>query len=282
MRYMRVKIMLLIGSLLLIVHPLLARGETLNAKDIPKSTWIWDATSLADVDIQMLVEQHVKKVYVQVDQAVPIEEYIAFSDTAQQHHIAVYALDGARTWVENSTEAYQTKKWIMQMQQRYKLFVGVHLDIEPYTLKTYAQQKQRLFENYFAILKSYRVMTNEQGLTLEVDMPFWYDEEYYDNRYGSGLVSEFLIRQTDEVAVMAYRDTAEAILEITKSERAYAMKKGKSLTIAVETHPSEEGDYISFATKSPDYFEQQLEAVYAKTRLPIGIHHITSWQALYK
>lgn len=252
------------------------------AKDIPKSTWIWDATSLANIDIKMLEAQHVRKVYVQVDQAVGVEEYVAFSNIAQQHHIAIYALDGASTWAENPTESHHTRKWIVQMQQRYKLFEGVHLDIEPYTLKNYAQQKQRLFENYFAVLKSYRVMTNEQGISLEADIPFWYDEEQYNNRYGSGIVSQFVIRQTDEVAVMAYRDTAAAILAITNSERAYAAKKGKSLTIAVETHPSEEGEHISFANKMPAYFEQQLEAVYAQAKLPIGVHHILSWQALYE
>jgi len=262
--------------------PMMTRSEAMIAKNIPKSTWIWDVSLLNDIDMEMLEVQHVTKVYVQVDTELPIEEYILFSERAQQHHIAVYALDGASTWAQTPSQAQYTKKWIAQVQQQYQLFKGVHLDIEPYTLKTYEQQQQSLFENYFAILKSYRAMTNEQGLSLEADIPFWYDEVWYDNRYGKGLVSQFVIRQTDEVAVMAYRDTAAAILEITKSERAYAAKKEKSLTIAVETHPSEEGDYISFANKTPAYFEQQLENVYAQAQLPIGVHHLTSWQALYK
>lgn len=278
---MGIKLTFLLSSLLLIFVPVKG-GETMLAKNIPKSTWIWDATTLATIDMEMLEEQHVRKVYVQVNQDVAVADYVAFAEKAMYKNIAVYALDGASIWAENPAEARQTKKWIAQVQQQYQIFKGVHLDIEPYTLKTYKQQQQSLFENYFAVLKSYRAMTNEQGLTLEVDMPFWYDEVRYDNRYGSGIVSQFLIRQTDEVTIMAYRDTAAAILDITKSERAYAAKKGKSLTIAVETHPSEEGDHISFANKTPAYFEQQLEKVYAQAKLPIGVHHITSWQALYK
>lgn len=254
----------------------------MNITTIPKSTWVWNAYSLQDVDLSALREQHVKKIYVQVEKEVPVTDYVAFSEQAKKYGIRLYALDGASTWASNPKEARATRAWIEAAQQQYQLFAGVHLDIEPYTLLSYENNKQQLFENYFAILKSYRAMTKNYAMKLEADIPFWYDEERYDNRYGKGLVSEFLIRQTDEVAVMAYRNNARHIIDITKSERAYAMKKGKNITIAVETHPSEEGDNISFANKSRYYFERQLEKVYAETKQPIGIHFLQSWQALYQ
>jgi len=67
--------------------PMMARSEAMIAKNIPKSTWIWDVSLLNDIDMEMLEVQHVTKVYVQVDTELPIEEYVLFSERAQQHHI---------------------------------------------------------------------------------------------------------------------------------------------------------------------------------------------------
>lgn len=250
-------------------------------KDIPKATWIWNAYALDTSILSDLKKQHVKKVYIQIETELSIEDYAPFIRAANQKGIDIYALAGESTWATNRKQARATMAWIEQAQQQTQLFTGVHLDVEPYTLKSYSTKKQPILENYFEVLKEYRKMTNSYNMRLEADIPFWYDEELYENRYGQGKVSDFVIRVTDEVAIMAYRQKAQDIIDITAHERNYAKKKGKTLTIAVETHPSETEPQVSFANSTVANFEKQVETVHAKTNMPIGIHFLDSWRSLY-
>lgn len=250
-------------------------------KDIPKTTWIWNAYNLDPAFLSDLKAQHVQKVYIQIEPELTINDYAKFIKKANKYGIDVYALAGEPTWATNRKGARATLQWIEAAQKKTKLFAGVHLDIEPYALKSYSKKTQAILENYFEVLKEYRKMTNAQQMRLEADIPFWFDEELYDNKYGKGKVSDFVIRVTDEVAIMAYKQKATDIINITSHERAYAKKKGKTLTIAVETHPSLSEPGVSFATSTVANFEKQVETVYAKTKTPIGIHFLDSWRNLY-
>lgn len=250
-------------------------------KDIPKTTWIWNAYNLNPAWLPDLKAQHVKKVYIQIEPELTINDYATFIKKAKKYNIDVYALAGEPSWATNRKEARAVMQWIEKAQKKTKLFAGVHLDIEPYALKSYSKKPQAILENYFDVLKAYRKMTNAQKMRLEADIPYWFDEELYDNQYGKGKVSDFVMRVTEEVAIMAYKQQASEIINITSHERAYAKKKGKAITIAVETHPSLSEPGISFATSTVKNFEQQVEAVYAKTKTPIGIHFLDSWRNLY-
>lgn len=256
-------------------------SNIIQMNDIPKSTWIWNAYNLDTSLLPDLEKQNVKKVYIQIEPELTIENYASYIKAAKKHHIDVYALAGESTWATNRKQARAILQWIEEAQKKTRLFAGVHLDIEPYALASYDTKTQAILENYFEVLKEYRKMTNAQSIRLEADIPYWFDEELYDNKYGKGKVSDFVIRVTDEVAVMAYKQKAAEIINITSHERAYAKKKGKTITVAVETYPSLTEPEISFATSTVENFENQVEKVYAKTKTPIGIHFLDAWRDLY-
>ncbi len=123
------------------------------------------------------------------------------------------------------------------------------------------------------------------NLPLEADMPFWFDEISYKNTYGSGLLAEWVIKNTDGVTLMAYRDSAPMIIDIVKNEIAMAEKYGKNVVVGVETGVTDEGSIITFAEEGEAYMNLQLAEVAAHyshhvAYEGIAVHHVGSWMTL--
>ena len=123
------------------------------------------------------------------------------------------------------------------------------------------------------------------NLPLEADMPFWFDEITYQNTFGSGLLAEWVIANTDGVTLMAYRDSAPMIIDIVKNEIAMAEKYGKQVVVGVETGVTGEGSSITFAEEGEAFMNGQLNKVAAHySAYPsyegIAIHHVGSWMTL--
>ena len=53
-------------------------------------------------------------------------------------------------------------------------FRGVHFDVEPYTLTSWATNETGLFSAYLDLLEELSSELNGTGLELAVDVPFWY------------------------------------------------------------------------------------------------------------
>ena len=99
------------------------------------------------------------------------------------------------TYNENSTESEQ--------------FSGVHLDVEPYLNSGWSLHQAQTIESYQALIMKASEKASQLQLTLEVDMPFWFDEVQYNNQFGKGLLADWVIDHTDSVTIMAYRDVCK-------------------------------------------------------------------------
>lgn len=280
-------------SLLIIVMVLMfgIKGFSSSTMIDNGATWIWNPyllDSKGDEYIAFMQHQGVKKAYVQVDAEVPNEIYRTFFEKAQAAKIAVYALDGGRDWGENSRPVAAFMQWVEQFQQGAPLLTGIHIDVEPYLLENWNIDRQRVLTNYFDVLGTLEQFTTTQNLSFEVDMPFWFDTIQYDNPYGKGLVSEWVIDLADQVTLMAYRNQAEGangIIELVNSELAYAQDKGKKVAVGVETLQSYEGPNISFYGMSKDALKSETDQVTATYRQNsayggIAVHYLDTWMEM--
>ena len=160
-------------------------------------------------------------------------------------------MDGAPSWVsaEGSRSQDELFNWLHiynKNSTESEQFSGVHLDVEPYLNNGWSLHQAQTIESYQTLIMKASEKASQLQLTLEVDMPFWFDEVQYNNEFGKGLLADWVIDHVDSVTIMAYRDAAKDIISIVEHEIAYASTVNKSIVIGVETGASEEGENITF------------------------------------
>lgn len=258
-----------------------------------RATWLWNPWMFVEDEagtLAFLESKNLNKVYVQIDQDISKAVYHSFIGKAQAQGIAVYALDGAPNWAapKGFTNQDRLMNWLADYQSsagQHARFDGIHLDVEPYLYSGWNTKRAATVKSYQILLQRAAASATELSLPLEADMPFWFDEIKYNNTYGSGLLAEWVIAQTDSVTIMAYRDSAPMIIDIVKNEMAMAQKHGTSIVVGVETGVTDEGSIITFAEEGEVFMNLQLdevEAHYAGHPAYKGqaIHHVGSWMTL--
>ncbi|WP_064094464.1 hypothetical protein [Rossellomorea aquimaris] len=261
-----------------------------------KSTWLWNTEELIenkDEIITFLKANGVNELYLQINRSVSNEHYQQFIERASMEHIKVYALDGAATWatVKGGKSLATFFEWVENYQHQSnenQQFTGVHLDVEPYLLPGWSSSYKKTVLNYQKMIRDAAIFSKSHKLSLGVDIPFWFDEKYFQNEFGKGNLAQWVISETDEVAIMAYRDRAEGpngIIQLVKNEMDFAFLEGKKVKVGVETAPSSEGGFLTFFEEGQDEMNRQIEIVdrYYSNDLPyhgIAIHHLDSWMKL--
>ena len=251
-----------------------------------KATWLWHTDSITDKQtIRFLMEKEVTTVYLQIDPAIPNDVYAVFINKMREANIEVQALDGGPYWNDADFDALWA--WISQYHQEYPAskFTAVHLDVEPYLSALWDQNRNMAISQYQELIRHANYKIHATELTLEVDIPFWYDEVLYHNQFGEGNLAEWTIENTDGVSIMAYRNTVSALKTITKNEMNYAKKYQTPVVIGVETMPFPDEPYTTFAAEGEIQMNQVLDQVanhYAKNRYfsGVAIHYVQSWQSL--
>lgn len=258
-----------------------------------RATWLWNPWMFVQDEagtLAFLESKNVNKVYVQIDRDIPKAEYRSFVEQATARGMEIYALDGAPAWAAPKGDRYQDQlmAWLTDYQKNAAAaaqFSGVHLDVEPYLYSGWNKKRAATIKSYQALIQKAQASTATLALPLEVDMPFWFDEITYKNTFGSGLLAEWIIANTNSVTIMAYRDSAPMIIDIVKNEMAMAQKHGTGIVVGVETGVTDEGSIITFAEEGEAYMNEELEKVAAHyTGSPsykgIAIHHVGSWLTL--
>lgn len=258
-----------------------------------KATWLWNPWMIYSDEagtLAFLESKDVNKVYVQIDEDIPVAVYQSFIEKAAVANMAIYALDGANDWVapKGYTKQDRLMSWLTNYQQKAtsaQKFTGVHLDVEPYLYGGWNTNRAATVKAYQSLLLKAGASTATLNLPLEVDMPFWFDEILYKNTYGKGVLAEWVIANTKSVTLMAYRDTATQITELVKNGVAYAEKYGKVVVVGVETGQTDEGNHISFFEEGERYMAGELAAVTAYYAGATGfggvaVHHVDSWKTM--
>ncbi|MCL4288458.1 MAG: hypothetical protein KJ006_12550 [Thermoleophilia bacterium] len=147
--------------------------------------------------------------------------------------VAVEALGGERRW---ATVRRGGMIGFVRSARRYQRrapadarLAGVHVDVEPYALRAWDRHPRRVRREYLAALRAARRAAGP--LPLAADIPFWFD----GIRLGGMSLAAAAIRATDAVTVMAYRDSADRVIDLAEREVRIAGRHGSRATVGVET-----------------------------------------------
>jgi hypothetical protein len=260
------------------------------------ATWLWHTDKIVTEQNEVLTflkSQKVNLLYLQINRDIPISNYQKFIKKARFIGVQVQALDGAPDWViptNNKPQAFID--WLSHYQKvsaKSERFSGIHLDVEPYLLDEWKNDYQLTVYRYQDLLVKTRAEAKKMRLPIHADVPFWFDEQFFSNkRYGTSRLSEWVIRVTDGISIMAYRNSSKGqngILALTASEINFAKKVNKKVVISVETHELSELDYLSFYHLTEQDMRNTLTEVYTsyqklKSFGGFAIHHYESWKKL--
>ncbi|MEC0255532.1 hypothetical protein P4H67_04230 [Paenibacillus lautus] len=256
-----------------------------------KATWIWQTNLIQDGGEEVLRfsrEEGINLIYLQIDRQLPSEIYEAFIQRAHENQIAVHALGGDPRWAltEHREDMLGLADWVINYNGKVSAgarFDGIHLDIEPYVLPHWEDEKDKIISTWEQNLKVFLNQVSGNDLELGIDIPFWFDP--YTLGSGTSL-NEWLIGTFDHVTVMAYRNEVESehgILDLTRDELELANRLGKQILIGVNTKEMPGESHTSFYGHGKERMNEKLEHLssalssYASFA-GIAIHDIRNWQ----
>jgi len=275
----------LIGLLLLILF--LPQSEKVNQN---KATWLWDASlirSEPEEIVSFSVNHGITTIFLQIQQDVQEEEYRRFISTASREGIQVHALDGHPEWAyENGREeGLKLLSWLEAYNRAAspeERFQGVQLDVEPYVLKRWDREQAQVVKEWSANMEAWVQEAERIALPLSAAVPFWLDSVPGPEGNPDGSFSRWMIKRTDSIAIMAYRDSGEQMYELSKEELEQADELGKSVWIGMELAHTDEGEHLTFYAKSRGEMEDEAErAASLGSEHPsfagIAVHHYQAW-----
>lgn len=276
------------GALLLLLLPfLLPREASVNHS---KSTWLWDTAVIQEdpeAVIDFCMEQQVEVIFLQIQQHVPEEDYRKFIALAHDQKIEVHALNGEPEWAyaQHGSKGDEFLAWVQQYNagaaSEKERFTGVQFDVEPYQLNSWDEEQQQIVAQWSSNMENWLQQAQDQELYTSAAIPFWLSRIAATD--GSGTFSSWVISRFDAVAVMAYRDSGEQIIELSKEELQEADELGKSVWIGMELGHTDEGEYVSFHNKGIAVMEDEMQKV---TQLGsryssfagVAVHHYEAWR----
>ncbi len=198
-----------------------------------RAMWVWD-TSDPQAIVTLATTRGIGQLYAAVPPHVDsspklaeLQQLVALADAAG---LRVDALGGDPGWVDNP--AWVVTNWL-QPALATGLFTGVHVDIEPYTTVAWTKNRKAVIKKYLTTLDTLR--TAATGTPIEADIPFWFDEVAAN----SSTLDREIMRRTDAVTVMAYRNRAagpDGTIALASAEVAAGEQLGRPVRIGQETN----------------------------------------------
>jgi len=274
-------IVLLLGVLIFQFIDMFSKEE-----NVFHSTWLWNSSMLSDenqVDdiIEFLKKEKIKVVYLQVDRKFDAKYYRKFIALCYDIDVEVHALTGSPKAVFYKEDDYLKKffeyvsNYNNQVEDNEK-FRGLHLDVEPYLLENWKVDQDKIVEAYQDYILYVIEESNKLDLLLNIDIPFWFDKVEYDNKYGTGILAEWIMNNVKNITIMAYRDNAAAILDIIEKELIWAEQYGNLVYIAIEVTDQEEKN-VSFYGKEKEYLQEEMTKIIKEHKdleIFIAVHDI--------
>jgi hypothetical protein len=234
-----------------------------------RGTYIWQASQVTndggDHILEFAKAQNINWLYVRLDLDQPYSSYRSFVKRAQAQGIEVHAMGGHPIWgkKENRPRIQRLIDYVKNYNAESEpdeRFKGIHLDIEPYTLPEWENDRDTLLTEWAANIAYFHEETKKDSdLETSADLAVWLDTFPLPGRDMS--VSEYMITTLDHVSLMAFRNIAEGsngIADVVSQEMKIADRLGKPLLISVEMKENFEGKHISFYDKGAAEMERQL------------------------
>ncbi|WP_426332867.1 hypothetical protein ACN9MH_16610 [Paenibacillus silvae] len=235
-----------------------------------RGTYIWEASQVTDDGGEHILafakQQKINWLYVRLDLDQPYSSYRGFVKRAKAQGIEIHAMGGHPIW--GKKENRPRIKRLIDYVKNYNAevepderFVGIHLDIEPYTLPEWAENRDTLLTEWASNIAYFQEETKkDSSLETSADLAVWLDTFPLPGK--DVTVTEFMIDTLDHVSLMAFRNTAEGsngIAAVVSQEMEIADRLGKSLLVSVEMKQNHEGEHISFYEHGANEMENQLD-----------------------
>ena len=243
----------------------------------PLGVWWWDKKLDLDEYITFAKENNINEIYF-CDYHFGDELNELFNIT-KKNDIKVYLLLGEVEWLENRTSLDTIiNNYIDYQNNHQNAFSGIHLDIEPHQMEDFKENRKSYLYSLVDIVKTNK--DTYPSINFDYDIPFWLDDKIVFNNEEKETYKH-IIDYADRTFLMSYRDTKDAMYDVSKEEIAYAKETNKIVCLGAETY-STEGDHVSYLEEGSRYMMNELTEL--KKMIPsnfgIAIHHIKSWKNL--
>ena len=260
-----------------------------------KGVWWWRGEDAASPEasakrLDFLSKRNVSEIYLCVDLKKYHKETRSLVRAAGAKGMSVALLSGDVSWIRPGNRGFAETLIAYRSYQRHaapdERFYALHLDVEPHQdNKLSDARKWQLYADF--VLRA-AADVHAAGEKIEWDIPFWLDDirVAYGDREGVPLL-EVVIGNSDCVTLMSYRDSAEAMLDVSKTEIEMASKGGTRVVLGAETGATGEGSIVTFFEEGAEKMDAELAKVAAAleaAKVPggagIAIHHLGSWEKL--
>ncbi len=213
-----------------------------------------------------------------------------FVKAARGHGMRVACLNGDVSWIRPGNRGFAETLALYLAYQKAaapdEKFYALHLDVEPHQdAKLPDARKWQLYADF--VLRA-AADIHAAGEKVEWDIPFWLDGIRVTYGYlENAPLLEVVMSAADGVALMSYRDTAEATLDVSKAEIALAKKRNVRVILGAETGETGEGSVVTYFEEGAAKMDAELAKVSAALdaeKVPAGagiaIHHLGGWEKL--
>jgi hypothetical protein len=269
-----------------------------------RGTWAWGGDIVDKSDARAaffaFVATHpIRTVYVEAEAllggSADPPSLVSFVAEAKAKCIDVQLLFGNASWLHPAEQAdavaLANKAVAFAKKHSDAAPVGVHFDVEPHGLPewhgdVWDANNEALVNDYVDLLEKLHAATGGSGLTLSVDIPFWWDGTSQITRSGKRRPAmEYVIDTVDVTTLMDYRDTEAGIVANAEDELAYASTVGKRVVVGVETLCGLTPTTVTFCEEGQSGLEKALAAARTKLETHSGfgdfaVHHYGSWSTL--
>ncbi len=185
------------------------------------SIWVWKPKNLK---LQKLLNYRANRVYIQI--ADSFEESLE----KLKGSIEVYGLNGSPDAIYHKKMLFNDIKRVVKLKKRYSNIKGYQVDIEPYLLKDFKKNQDKILKKYLNLISQLKDECDKYNLKLSVVIPFWFDNIYINNRN----LAFSIVDIADEVALMSYRSSINKAVELSKNILNYAKFAKKDIYIGLE------------------------------------------------
>ena len=153
---------------------------------------------------------------------------------------AVQALNGAPEWIfpDRRSRAVAFLEALGQYNRESRpaeRFDAIHLDVEPDSLpKWETGEREELAGHYVDFVDWSRDRARTLALPLVVDVPV----SFKRIAVGATPLYQAVLDRVDQMAVMAYEDTAKKVLEASRADVEYGAATGKKVWVGLSANPA--------------------------------------------
>lgn len=249
-----------------------------------RAMWVWDQPAARSL-VRFAESHHVTDLFLAVPRefgsSAALPWVRSIHDAVAGKGIRLHALGGDPGWIDDPSAAVAWQDDALASG----LFVGSHVDIEPWVRADWQSDNAAVVERYLATLTALAEATN---LPVEADIAFWL---YQVGSPAGTALDAAVLQRVDAVTILSYRNTAsgpDSITGVAAETLAAARWAGKPARLAVETRylgddaVARKQTFYGQADTALDRAMREVDALAAgnSSYRGIGVHDYTGWDAL--